>query len=196
MRSQTIHPLAIRIMHWLNAVATVVMIMSGLQIYNASPILPFSFPGWLTLGDWLGGALLWHFAAMWLLVANGIAYCIYGLVSGRWLRKFRPLSPRELIVDVRNAVRGKLAHADLSQYNAVQKFSYVGVLFLLVLVVASGIAIWKPVQFLALSGFFGGFQGSRVVHFIAMSGIALFLVVHVVMSLLVPRSLVAMLRGH
>ena len=193
--SPVIHPLFVRITHWVNVLATLVMIFSGWAVYNASPIFPFKFPDWMTLGGWLGGALLWHFAAMWLLVGNGLAYLVYGLVSGRLHRKLRPLSPRELLADLAAALRGRLAHADLSRYNAVQKFSYAGVLLLLALVVISGVAMWKPVQFHALSKMMGGFQGSRIVHFIAMSGIVLFIAVHVVMAALVPRSLLAMLRG-
>jgi len=190
-----IHPLAVRVMHWINATATVVMILSGWQIHNAYPILPFAFPAWMTLGGWLGGALLWHFAAMWLLAGNGLLYIGYGLASGRFRRKFLPLSLAGLAGDFRAALRGQLAHADLSRYNAVQKFSYVGVLALLVLVVLSGVAIWKPVQFGNLTALMGGFHGARVVHFIAMTGIVAFVLVHVGMSLLVPRSLLAMVRG-
>lgn len=192
---QVIHPLPVRLMHWVNAAATLVMIMSGLQIHNADPILPFAIPSWLTLGGWLGGALLWHFAAMWILAANGLLFLVYGILSGRFRRKFLPLSPSALFADLREALRGRLAHADLSTYNAVQKFSYLFVISMLVLVVVSGIALWKPVQFSWLDRAFGGFDTTRIVHFVAMAGIVGFLLVHVVMSLLVPRSLLAMLRG-
>jgi thiosulfate reductase cytochrome b subunit len=149
----------------------------------------------MTLGGWLEGALLWHFAAMWVLAANGVIYLAYGLVSGRFRRKFLPLSMAALASDLRAAFRGRLSHADLSRYNAVQRFSYVGVLVLLALTILSGIAIWKPVQFDTLSTLFGGFQGSRLVHFFPMVGIVAFLLVHIAMSLLAPRSLLAMIRG-
>jgi len=172
------------------------MILSGWQIHNAYPILPFAIPTWLTLGGWLGGALLWHFAAMWVLMTNGAIYVVYGIASGRFRHKLWPLSLSTLLADLRAAARGRLSHSELSSYNAVQKFSYVGVIALLVLVSLSGVAIWKPVQFATLSTLFGGFQGSRLVHFIAMSGIVGFLIVHVAMSLLVPRTLLAMVRGH
>ena len=190
-----IHPRIVRVTHWLNAAATLVLILSGLQIHNADPILPFAIPSWLTLGGWLGGALLWHFAAMWVLVCNGLVYILYGLASGRLRRILLPLSPRALIGDLSAALKGRLGHDDLSQYNAVQKFSYAFVLALLGLVVASGLALWKPVQFSALTNFLGGFDIARVVHFCAMAGILGFLLVHVAMALLVPRSLLAMLRG-
>jgi len=190
-----IHPLAIRLTHWVNALATIVMILSGWQIHNAYPILPFAIPSWLTLGGWLGGALLWHFAAMWVLAANGLCYLSYGVLSGRFRRKLYPLSMRALASDLRSALRGQLAHADLSQYNAVQKFSYISVIALFALVVLSGIALWKPVQFGTLAALLGDFQGARRVHFFAMAGIVAFLLVHVAMSLLVPRSLLAMIRG-
>ena len=193
--SDVIHPRFVRLTHWINAVATIVLIMSGLQIHNADPILPFQLPSWMTLGGWLGGALLWHFAAMWLLAANALAYLLYGLVSGRLRRKLLPLSPRSLLRDIRAALHGRLSHGDLAEYNAVQKFSYVFVISLTWLAVASGLAMWKPVQLEFLSALFGGFDASRVVHFAAMAGIVAFLLVHVVMTLLVPRTLLAMLRG-
>ena len=189
------HPAFVRVTHWINAAAILVMIASGLQIHNAYPILPFQVPGFLTLGGWLGGALLWHFAAMWVLAANFLLYLAYGLATGRLRRKLLPIRPHELVLDVASALRGRLAHADIARYNAVQKLLYLGVLCLIATAVASGLAIWKPVQLDWLIQAMGGFQGARLVHFLAMSGIAGFLAVHVVMALLVPRTLVAMLRG-
>lgn len=188
-----IHPLIVRLTHWINAAAIFVMIASGWEIYNASPILPFQFP--IGLGGWLGGALLWHFAAMWLLMANFLLFLGFGLFSGRYRRKLLPIRPREILADIRAALRGKLAHADPSHYNAVQKLLYAGVLGLILLVIASGLAIWKPVQLQWLTALFGGFQGARIVHFLAMSGIAGFILVHVGMALIVPRTILAMLRG-
>ena len=196
MSERVLHPLVVRLTHWLNAVAVIVMIGSGWQIYNASPILPFTFPGAITIGGWLGGALLWHFAAMWLVMASLAIYLAYGLASGRLRRKLLPLSARALVADLGAALRLRLAHHDLSRYNAVQRAFYVGVIAALVLVVLSGLAIWKPVQLQWLAFVLGGFAGARVVHFAAMSAIVLFILVHVAMALLVPRSLRAMLRGY
>jgi thiosulfate reductase cytochrome b subunit len=190
-----LHPAIVRLTHWLNAIAVVIMIMSGWQIYNASPILPFSFPNWLTLGGWLAGAIQWHFAAMWLLMANGLIYLSYGIASGRIRTRFFPIRPREVAHDLRDALRGKLAHDDIAQYNGVQKLFYVGVIGALVLIVLSGLSIWKPVQLWWLTFLFGGFQGARLVHFLAMSAIAGFILVHVVMALLVPKTIRAMIFG-
>lgn len=192
---ETIHPFIVRATHWINAVAVVIMILSGWQIYNAAPILPFSFPAWMTLGGWLGGALQWHFAAMWLLMANGIAYLAYGVLSGRIRTRFFPISPAEVVRDLRDALKGKLAHDDLANYNGVQKLFYVGVIAALIAVVLSGLAIWKPVQLWWLTMLFGGFQGARLVHFLAMAAIVGFLLVHVVMALLVPKTIRAMVFG-
>lgn len=192
---ETIHPFIVRATHWINAVAVVIMILSGWQIYNAAPILPFSFPAWMTLGGWLGGALQWHFAAMWLLMANGIAYLAYGVLSGRIRTRFFPISPAEVARDLRDALKGKLAHDDLAHYNGVQKLFYVGVIAALIAVVLSGLAIWKPVQLWWLTMLFGGFQGARLVHFLAMAAIVGFLLVHVVMALLVPKTIRAMVFG-
>ena len=190
-----IHPLIVRLTHWVNAVAVVIMILSGWQIYNASPIFPFSFPAWMTLGGWLGGAIQWHFAAMWLLMANGVIYLAYGFASGRIRTRFFPIDPREVVRDLLDALKGKLAHDDIAHYNGVQKVFYVGAIGALILVVLSGLAIWKPVQLSWLTLAFGGFQGARLVHFLAMAAIAAFILIHVVMALVVPKTVRAMVFG-
>lgn len=190
-----VHPLYVRLTHWINAVAILVMIGSGWQIYNASPLFPFVFPKSLTLGGWLAGGLLWHFAAMWLLIANGLVYVTVGLVTGRFRRKLLPIRRSDIAGDLRNALSGRLRHDNPSVYNAVQKALYLGVILAGVVIVASGLAMWKPVQLHELTVLFGGYEGARLVHFFAMAAIVLFLVIHVVMALLVPRSLRAMILG-
>jgi thiosulfate reductase cytochrome b subunit len=189
-----IHPLYVRVTHWINALAILIMIGSGWQIYNASPLFGFTFPQ-SSLGGWLAGGLLWHFAAMWLLLANGLVYVVLGLTRGRFTRKLLPIRAREVVADVVAALTGKLRHDDLTRYNAVQKLFYVGILLAGVVIVASGFAIWKPVQIAPLTSLLGGYEAARYVHFFAMATILVFLVIHIVMALLVPRSLRAMIIG-
>jgi thiosulfate reductase cytochrome b subunit len=191
-----IHPLWVRITHWVNATAILVMIGSGWEIYNASPLFPFDFPKSITLGGWLAGALLWHFAAMWVLVINGIVYVGLGLATGRLRRKLLPIAPREVIADIRAALAFRLAHDDLSTYNAVQKLLYLGVILAGLVIVLSGLAIWKPVQLQELTALFGGYDAARYVHFVAMATIVGFVALHVALALIVPKSLRAMIRGH
>ena len=190
-----IHPGWVRITHWINAIAILVMIGSGWQIYNASPLFGFVFPKSITLGGWLGGAIQWHFAAMWVLVINGLVYLMLGLVTGRFRRKLLPITPSAVLADVKAALTFKLAHDDLSHYNAVQKLLYSGVILAGIIVVLSGLAIWKPVQFQELTTLFGGYNFARYVHFFAMAAIVGFLLVHVALALLVPKSLRAMITG-
>src|SRR3977135_4425422 len=191
----TIHPAWLRIPHWINAIAVVVMIGSGWEIYNASPLFPFHYPKAITLGGWLAGALLWHFAAMWLLVVNGLVYAVLGIATGRFAKKLLPLRAGDVFNDAGAALTGKLSHADLSVYNAVQKLLYLGVILAGIVIVLSGLAIWKPVQLQELTAVFGGYDAARYVHFFAMATIVGFLIVHVVMALLVPKSLRAMITG-
>jgi thiosulfate reductase cytochrome b subunit len=191
----TIHPIWVRVTHWLNALAMLIMIGSGWQIYDASPLFAFAFPRQIALGNWLGGALLWHFAAMWLLMANGLVYLILGFATGRFRRKLVPIYPRQVFSDTFAALRGKLSHDDLSVYNAVQRLLYVGIILTGVVIVLSGLSIWKPVQFHYLTTFFGGYDTARYVHFGAMAAIVAFLVVHVALAVLVPKSLRAMIIG-
>ncbi|AOJ28613.1 transmembrane hydrogenase cytochrome b-type subunit [Burkholderia seminalis] len=196
MKRSTIHPLWVRLFHWLNAAAVIALCLSGWQVYNASPIFrTVTFPPSITLGGWLGGALLWHFAAMWILAGNLFVYLVLGIATGRLRRKLLPLGVRAVFSDLAAALRGKLGHDDPARYNAVQKFAYLGVLFDIGLLVLSGLAIWKPVQFPVLRTLMGGFDNARVVHFVAMSVIVGFFAVHIVMVALVPRSLLTMIRG-
>jgi thiosulfate reductase cytochrome b subunit len=190
-----INPLWMRVTHWLNAVAVIVMVLSGWRIYNASPIFAFRIPANLTMGSWLGGALQWHFAAMWLLVANGLVYLLLNFASGRFRKKLLPVSVGGFITDMKAALTGHLAHEDISKYNTVQKVAYLAIILDLVLLVVSGLAVWKSVQFPLLRELMGGFDNARVLHFYAMAFAVAFLVVHLVMVALVPRTLVAMLRG-
>jgi thiosulfate reductase cytochrome b subunit len=191
----TIHPVWVRVCHWINAIAILVMIGSGWQIYDASPLFNFTFPRQIALGNWLAGALLWHFAAMWVLVVNGIVYVTLGLATGRFRRKLLPIYPSQVFADAKAALTFKLAHDDLSHYNAVQKVLYTGVILCGILIVLSGLSIWKPVQFQELTTLFGGYDFARYVHFFAMAAIVGFLVVHVLLALLVPKSLRAMVTG-
>ena len=138
---RTLQPAWVRLAHWLNVLAVLLLVFSGWRIYNASPIFDFKFPKDLTLGGWLGGALLWHFAAMWLLAANGLIYLALNIATGRLRRRFWPLRPRDVFTDLRSALHGHLAHDDLSRYNAVQKLAYLGAIALLILVVLSGLSL-------------------------------------------------------
>jgi thiosulfate reductase cytochrome b subunit len=191
-----LHPLPVRVMHWTNAVAIFIMIGSGWRIYNDDVIFgSLHFPDALVIGKWAQYGLQWHFFGMWIFAINGLAYLSYGIITGRFRQKLFPLSLREILATVGDALRFRLAHHDLTYYNAVQKILYLGVMAVGVLIVISGLALWKPVQFSELASLFGSFQTIRLVHFLCMSAIVLFLLVHVTLALLVPKSLVAMLTG-
>ena len=192
---QIIHPGWLRAMHWLNALAVVILMMSGWRIYNATGFLGFTIPKGITLGGWLGGALQWHFAAMWVLGINGLLYLAFNLASGRLLRKFFPLSPKALLGDLLAALKGKLAHADPHHYNMVQRLAYLFVMLDSVLLVVSGLVLWKSVQFPLLRELMFGYEGARLVHFFAMAALAAFVAVHLAMVVLVPRTLLYMTRG-
>src|SRR6516225_10048734 len=193
--AKVVQPAWVRTMHWINAVAMILMIMSGWQVYNASPLFNFSFSRSITLGGWLGGALLWHFGAMWLLMVNGLAYLVTGFASGRFRGKLFPITPSGVISDVKAALTFKLAHDDLSTYNYVQRLLYAGIIVVGIVIVLSGLSIWKPVQLHWLVTLFGDYDRARYVHFFCMAAIVAFLVIHVALAILVPRSLRAMIIG-
>jgi thiosulfate reductase cytochrome b subunit len=191
-----LHPLPLRIMHWINALAIILMIGSGWKIYDDEVLFGWlHFPDWMTIGGEAQGALQWHFFAMWVLMINGLCYLAYGIATGRFRRKLLPIRPREVLSDVGDALRFRLAHDDITRYNAVQKLLYAGIILVIVAQVVSGLAVWKPMQFSELASLFGSFQGSRLVHFLGMSAIVAFLVVHVALALIVPKTIGAMIIG-
>ena len=195
MQKILVHRLYVRVFHWLNAAAIIMMIMSGWQIYNASPLFEWlHFPREITLGGWLGGALQWHFAAMWLFVVNLLAYLVLGIATGHFRRKMFPLTPRAVLRDVGKAARGKLAH-DSHDYNAVQKLFYLGVIAIMLMTFISGLEVWKPVQFQALGVIFGNYDTARFIHFCGMSLICAFIVVHIALVAIVPSTLIPMITG-
>src|SRR5580658_6236699 len=191
-----LHPLPLRVMHWTNAVAIFIMIGSGWKIYNDDVIFGWlHFPDALIIGKWAQHGLQWHFFGMWIFVLNGIAYLSYGIATGRFRRKLFPVSVRDVLATVADALRFRLGHDDLTHYNGVQKVLYLGVMLVGILIVTTGLCLWKPVQFSELANLFGSFQAIRLIHFLCMSAIVAFILVHVTLALLVPRSLVAMLTG-
>jgi thiosulfate reductase cytochrome b subunit len=193
---QRLHPLPLRIMHWINAVAIFIMIGSGWKIYNDDAIFGIlHFPEALVIGKWAQYGLQWHFFGMWIFVLNGIAYLSYGIATGRFRRKLFPVSVRDVLATVADALRFRLGHDDLTHYNGVQKVLYLGVMLVGILIVTTGLCLWKPVQFSELANLFGSFQAIRLIHFLCMSAIVAFILVHVTLALLVPRSLLAMLTG-
>lgn len=194
--ARRLHPLPIRIMHWTNAAAMFIMVGSGWKIYNDEVIFGWlHFPDAITFGPWAQHGLQWHFFGMWILALNGLAYLIYGLATGRFRRMLLPIRLRDLVANIRDALRLRLAHDDPTQYNAVQRLLYVGVLLAGVLIVLSGLAIWKPIQLSELLALFNDFQTARLVHFLCMAAIVGFVAVHVTLAVLVPSTLVAMVTG-
>ena len=173
-----------------------VMITSGWGIYDDNVVVRgLHFPQALRLGEWAAPSLNWHFAGMWLLVLNGLAYLTYGLVTGRLRERLLPIRFSELVTTVRDTLHLKIAHEDLTTYNAVQKLLYVVVILAAASQVVTGLAIWKPIQFSGLVSLLGGFQDARIIHFLGMSVIVGFHVVHVQHSQLVPHTMWAMLAG-
>lgn len=192
----SIHPLWLRIMHLVNAAAVVILVMSGWRIYNATRFMfGFRFPNDITLGGWLGGAIQWHFAAMWLLFANATLYVIVNVAASRFGKQFLPLTIGNLWTDFTAFIRGKLSHADLSHYNAIQKAAYLFAMVDIVVLILSGLVLWKSVQLPWLTFVLGGYELARRIHFFAMVGIVGFAIVHVVMALLVPKTIKAMIWG-
>ncbi len=195
-REKVLHPLPLRIMHWINAIAIFIMIGSGWRIYNDDVLFGWlHFPDFLVIGKWAQYGLQWHFFGMWIFVLNGLVYLTYGIVTGRFRQKLFPISLRELLATVGDALHFRLGHEDLTVYNAVQKMLYLGVILVGILIVITGLCLWKPVQFSALAGLFYNFQTIRLIHFLCMSAIVGFVLVHVMLALLVPQSLLAMLTG-
>jgi thiosulfate reductase cytochrome b subunit len=203
-------PWLIRLSHWVNVIVLPVMAGSGLQILVAFPAFgprgalydwyPWNGsvpPSSLRVGSWLAGGRHWHFAFAWILVANGLAYLTYLVVSGEWRQRL--FLPRR---DTRNAfatlsyyLRLRKQPATGGLYNGLQRFAYSAALVLAVIQVATGLAIYKPVQLWPLTRLFGGYDPARTIHFFALLGLVLFTAGHVVMVALHPRTFPPMVTG-
>jgi thiosulfate reductase cytochrome b subunit len=195
-KGRRLHPWPLRIMHWVNAVVMLIMIASGWGIYDDDVIIRGShFGSFWRLGDWAAWSLNWHFAGMWFLVVNGLAYLAYGCASGRFREKLLPIHPSEVVQTVVDTLHLRIAHPDITVYNAVQKLLYIIVILAGISQVITGIVIWKPVQLSGLAALLGGFQTARLLHFAGMAVIVGFLIVHVALALLVPKTLSAMIAG-
>lgn len=200
------HPFPARLFHWCMVLAVLILIGSGWRIYNSSPLFSFRFPEQFTLGGdvfdalalhgdpGVASAIAWHFAAMWLLLVSYLGFMLWNLANGHFRRDFFPIGPRLFLRDFVAAATFKLSHR-LGEYNVVQRTAYWGALFAVAMMLLSGVAIWKPVQTYPLEVLFGGFQGARLVHFLFMSAIAGFIVIHVALVILVPKTFVAMTLG-
>ena len=183
-------------MHWINAVAMFIMITSGWGIYNDYTVVHgLHFAHWMRLGEWAPPTLQWHFAGMWLLALNGLCYLAYGLVTGRLRERLLPIRFHEVIKTVRDTLHFRIDHEDLTVYNAVQKLLYVLVILAGISQVVTGLLVWKPIQFSNEVAWLGGFQAVRLEHFIGMAIIFGFVIVHVALALLVPKTLWAMISG-
>ncbi|MFY9627354.1 MAG: cytochrome b/b6 domain-containing protein [Methylocystis sp.] len=194
-KDKIIHPLFVRITHWINAFAAIAMLMSGWRIYNASPVFAeVRFPPEMTLGGWLAGALAWHFAVMWLLVLNGLAYLAYGIFSGHFWRDLISFSPMSAYRNLRLELKIVVLHGT-GEYNIIQRVLYICVIWIVIALVVSGMAIWKPVQFQILTAFLGGYEPARRVHFFAMLGLVAFLAIHVGASLAIKGTMQSMFTG-
>lgn len=184
------HSLAIRVTHWLNAIALFVMAGSGLRIYLAFPAfgdkLPphdfIRFPARYTIGGWLGGALQWHFTFMWLFVGSGLVYVFYQLSTGNWRQVL--FAPRDVA-----GVWPMFRHYFLfgpkpkqeESYNPLQKLAYTATIFLGVLSTLTGLVLYKSAQLSFLVPLLGGYRSARILHFLSLVGFAAFIPGHLVM---------------
>ena len=205
------HHVIVRITHWLNALLLLGMIASGLQIYGAyahfgprsapyplpNPWDGTGFPKWARLGGWLAGGLNWHFAVAWPFVLAGLLYLTFLVFSGEWRSLlFRPRDIRPAWEMQRYYLRLRSEHPAQGKHNALQKLAYTAIVGLGALAVASGFAIYKPVQLAWLTALFGGYELARYWHFLFVWVFIAFTLLHVLLVLLVdPASLRAMISG-
>lgn len=205
-------PWVIRVTHWINVPTLTVMAMSGLQILAAYPYfgpqgaqydwMPFqgqfrAIPGWAKAGQWLAGARHLHFALAWLLVLNAIAYLGYLAYSREWRRRFfwPPRDAKPALEQVLYYLRIRKAAPPVDLYNSLQRSAYTAAVGLGILEVLSGLVLYKPVQFHHLAWVMGGYDGARLIHFLGLVALVGFVITHVIMVLVHPKSLKEMITG-
>jgi thiosulfate reductase cytochrome b subunit len=171
-----------KLFHWVNIISLLVMITSGLQIYNANPVFGgrggWHFPDWLLLGGWLAGGRDWHFAAMWIYALNLLWYGFYVFASRRWQRRYASSGDLKALQTGQNPKRKTYAW---------HRLVYTAIIPILLLAIFSGLAMYKPVQFHWLAQLFGDWQTLRTVHFLTVPAVMLFTLVHSLLALRVGR---------
>lgn len=167
-----------KLFHWLNLISLLLMITSGLQIYNANPVFGgragWHFPSFLLLGGWLAGGRHWHFAAMWLFSVNLLVYGIYILFSRRWRHRFVASNDLKAIQISQNPKR---------KIYAWHRIAYSAIIPILLLAIVTGLAMYKPAQLYWLSGLFGNWQILRTVHFMSVPVVLIFAIIHSLLAL-------------
>jgi thiosulfate reductase cytochrome b subunit len=162
-----------KVFHWTNIISLLLMMSSGLQIYNANPVFGgrggWTFPELLTLGGWLGGGRDWHFAIMWIYAFNLLFYGIYILITRRWKRRFVSTDDLKVIQTGQNPKRKNYAW---------HRLVYTAIVPLLVIAIFSGLSMYKPASLAWLSGLFGSWHTLRIIHFTTVPIIMLFTLVH------------------
>jgi thiosulfate reductase cytochrome b subunit len=251
------HSRAVRITHWINALVLLVLLMSGLQIFNAHPGLylgaksdfadPVLAMGAMQEGNGIKGVTTvlghsfdttdvfgaaidsdggveergfpwsvtlpghrdlamgrrWHFFFAWFFLFNGLAYLLWSLGSGHLRRDLAPSGTelKHIGASIREHARLKFPKGDeAKRYNVLQKLTYLFVaLILLPLMLITGLAMSPGMDaaFPFLLDVLGGRQSARTIHFIAASGIVIFVAVHLVMVLIsgVWNNLRSMITG-
>ena len=167
--------IAARCLHGINAVSVILLILSGLQIYNANPVFGgragWHFPPILLLGGWLAGGRDWHFAAMNLFAINLLLYGLYIAITRRWNKRFLQVSDLKAIAQSSNPKR-----TAYSWHRGV----YTLLIPMLLLSILSGLGMYKPVQFdwvLQLVG--QDWQTLRLVHFCGVPVLTSLILLHV-----------------
>ncbi len=188
------HPLPIVVNHWVNAGAFGVMVWSGLMIASAAnpyrvglgplgvfEIFPESFYESLGVDGRLPDGMAWHFTGAWLFALNGLAYVGFLLASGAW-RRLAPdrATPADLRDELRRNLRLRAPPRSERLYPGAQRLAYSAAIALGLVLVLSGLAIYKPVQLAGLAALFGGYQGARLTHFVATGALIGFAIVHVI----------------
>ncbi len=170
--------LVIKLFHGIIIISLMLMVSSGLQIYNATPVFggrgSWQFPDFLTLGGWLAGGRDWHFAIMWVFSFNLLIYGIYIFLTKRWQKRFVAGGDLQALKVSQNPKRRAYAW---------HRLIYTGIIPVLLLAIASGLAMYKPVQLAWLAQLFGNWQTLRTIHFMTVPMAVFFVIIHILMGL-------------
>ncbi len=211
------HFLSTRLWHWVNAVAIVVLFMTGLNISNAHPYLYWGdygfdradawlavirFPGWATIPNYysLAAARDWHILMAWPFALGLLLIWIAMLANGHFRRdlatRLADWTPGAFLASLRAHSNGH--ESTDHRYNPVQKILY-GLVFGVLLpgMVLTGLAISPGFEPAApwLVDLLGGRQSARSLHFITAWGIFGFVAIHLVLALADWRRIGEMITG-
>jgi len=185
-RKEILHPLAIRVWHWVHAIAIVLLVLTGLQL---------RFPDFITWFGTFKRAVNIHNILGFTVLFDYLLWFGYYAVTRQLVRQYVP-APEDFTVGIPTQSAYYFARIFFgdpppfeptpeAKFNSLQKTTYFGIMFVLVpLQIVTGVLLWDLERFHTIIAALGGVRVLDAFHIIIAYVVAAFLIMHVYLSTL------------